>query len=108
MQNRSSTQGFVKAPVWAVLACLSFTPRALPDLVSSLFARGYSLIPEPQQVKLGPDDFRISAAWRVESGLGVEAGSPAEDALREGLEQRHAFKLTASGSGPAIRLEIQP
>ena len=46
--------------------------------------------------------------WQIASGPGVEAGSPAEDALREGLEQRHAFKPAASGSGPAIRLEIQP
>ena len=58
MQKRWSNQRLLKAPIWAVLACLSFTPRARPDLVSSLFARGYSLIPEPQQVKLGPDDFR--------------------------------------------------
>lgn len=108
MQKRWSTQRLLTAPVWAVLACLSFTPGARPDLVSSLFTRGYSLIPEPQQVKLGPDDFRISAEWRIERGPGVGAGSPAEDALREGLEQRHAFKPAASGSGPAIRLEIQP
>jgi hexosaminidase len=81
--------------------------HAQSQLVSSLYARGYSLIPEPQQVKLGPDDFRISAEWRVQSGSGVEPRSAAEKILRAGLEERHAFRLAEGGSGPAIRLEIK-
>jgi hexosaminidase len=93
--------------VWTVAISLLPAVQARPDLVSSLYARGYSVIPEPQQVKLGRDDFRVSADWRLETGPGVEAGSPAETILREGLEERHAFKLAASGSGPAIRLEIR-
>jgi hypothetical protein len=90
-----------------VFICLLLAVEAQPDLVSSLYERGYPLIPEPQQVKLGSDDFRISGEWRVERGPGVEATSPAEKVLRTGLEQRHAFKLAEGGSGPAIRLEVK-
>jgi hexosaminidase len=79
-----------------------------PDLVSSLYKRGYSVIPEPQQVKLGPDDFQVTPGWRLERGPDVEPGSPAERALRAGVELRHGFKVAEGGSGPAIRLEIQP
>ena len=81
--------------------------EARPELVSSLYLRGYTLIPEPQHVQLKADDFRIGPDWRVERGAGVEAGSPAERILVEGLETRHAFRLAESGSGPAIRLEVQ-
>lgn len=81
--------------------------EARPELVSSLYLRGYTLIPEPQHVQLKADDFRIGPDWRVERGAGVEAGSPAERILVEGLETRHAFKLAQSGSGLAIRLEIR-
>jgi hypothetical protein len=91
----------------AAFFILLLNSKARPDLVSSLYARGYAVLPEPQQVKLGPDDFQVSQAWRLERGAGVEAGSPAESALRAGLEERHAFKLAESGGGPAMRLEVK-
>jgi hexosaminidase len=108
MKNHWSTQMLPKALVWAAVACLAFTPRARPELVSSLFARGYAVIPEPQQVKLEHDDFRITAGWRVDWGRGVEPSSAALEALQDGLQDRHGFKLAERGSGPVIRLEIQP
>ena len=104
--NRKFARVFVSA-AYAMGICLLSATQARPDLVSSLYARGYALIPEPQQMKLSPDDFQISGDWRLERGPGVEAGSPAENALRAGLKQRHAFRLAEGGSGPAIRLEIQ-
>jgi len=87
--------------------CILVAFEARPELVSSLYARGYLLIPEPQQVGLEAEDFRISSDWRVERGAGVEAKSPAEEILRAGLKMRHAFKLAEGGKGPAIRLEIR-
>jgi len=86
--------------------CLLVAFEGRPETVSSLYARGYAVIPEPQQVKLEREDFRITADWRMERGPGVEAGSPAEQIVRAGLEARHAFKLAKGGGGPAIRLEI--
>src|SRR5215469_5877006 len=97
---------FVQA-TFSVGVCLLLAVKAQPDLISSLYERGYSVIPEPQQVELRSDDFRISGDWRVERGPEVEPGSPAENVLRTGLEQRHAFKFSGSGSGPPIRLEVK-
>jgi len=92
---------------FSVGICLVLAVEAQPDLVSSLYARGYAVIPEPQEVKLDPNDFPISGEWRVERRPAVEVQSAAENVLRTGLEERHAFKLVENGSGPAIRLEIK-
>jgi hypothetical protein len=108
MSTRLSTQMLPKALVFAAGACLFFGLRAHSQMVSSLFARGYNVIPEPQQAKLEHEDFRIGAGWRLELARGVEPSSTAIENLKEGLEDRHGFKLAERGSGPAIRLEIQP
>jgi hypothetical protein len=98
----------LKALVLAWVASLIFALPARPELVSALYARGYTVIPEPQQVKLEDDDFPIAANWRLELGRGVEPNSAAVEGLKEGFEERHGIKLAERGSGPAIRLEIQP
>jgi len=91
-----------------LVAALALAVMAHPETVSSLYARGYTVIPEPQQVKLGQGDFGISAAWRVEVGPGVAPSDVAVETLKEGLQERYGLKLREHGSGPAIRLEIRP
>ena len=86
-------------------ATLVFAAQA--RAVSSLYARGYATIPEPQQVKLEGDDFQLTAVWRLELGRGVEPNSAVVEALREGFEERHRFKWADHGSGPAIHLAVQ-
>jgi hypothetical protein len=107
MKTLQSYRLLPKILVSAFGVCLIFAVQARPELVSSLYARGYMIIPEPQQVKLEPDDFRIAAGWRLELGQGVEPNSAAVEVLKEGFEERHGMKLAERGSGPAIRLEIQ-
>jgi hypothetical protein len=97
-----------KVLMCGIVAGLVFAVRVQPETVSSLYARGYTVIPEPQQVKLGPGDFRISAGWRVEVGPGVAPGDVAVETLKEGLQERYGLTLGEHGSGPAIRLEVQP
>lgn len=89
------------------MVCILVAVEARPELVSSLYSRGYNVIPEPQEVKLESGDFRFSPDWRVERGAGVEAKSSAEEVLLAGLEARHAFKLGESGKGPVIRLDVR-
>ena len=91
-----------------VVACLVFAVVARPEMVSPLYTRGYTVIPEPQQVRLGQGDFRIAAGWRVEVGPGVAPSDVAVETLKEGLQERYGLKLGEHGSGPAIRLEVQP
>lgn len=109
MKNYRQTRTLAEAILLAAAASVMFIPKARPELVSSLYLRGYEVIPEPQQVRLERDDFEISADWRIERGPGVEASPAAVEALQEGFQERHGFKLReGSGRGPAIRLEIKP
>jgi hexosaminidase len=78
--------------------------------VSPLFSRGYTVIPQPQEVNLGPGDFKFSADWRLELGPGVPADSVAPAALRDDLKSR--FNLTlesaAKSRGKVVRLRLTP
>src|SRR2546426_11599557 len=108
----------MKAPwpdrgVLVVLLCglaagLALAVLGRPQMVSALYARSYTVIPEPHQVKLGKIDFEISAAWRVQLGPGVGPGDVAVETLKEELKDRYGLTLGERGSGPAIRLETRP
>ena len=76
-------------------------------MVSSLYASGYTVIPEPQHVRLGQGEFRIMPGWHVECGPRVAPSDVAVDTLKEELQERYGLKLGERGNGPAIRFEIQ-
>ncbi|MGI9070582.1 MAG: glycoside hydrolase family 20 zincin-like fold domain-containing protein [Bryobacteraceae bacterium] len=92
-----------------VFWCMSCAQAASP---SPLFARGYTVIPEPQKIELSGDDFAFGNGWRLvlDSGVGGDLG--AVEILRDDLASRHGVYLeTASKSGSAsktIRLAIKP
>jgi hexosaminidase len=76
---------------------------------SALLARGYSTLPQPQQVNLSPDDFRFSDEWRLEVGKGVAPDSIAVEVLRNDLRSRFLFDTEKQAGGrKLIRLEIAP
>ena len=107
MKTYESIPGFRWMLVSAVGASLIFSTLAHSESVSQLYIRGYTVIPAPQQVKLEAEDFRLTAAWRLELAPGVEQNSVAVEALKGGFEERHGFKWADGGDGPAIRLAIQ-
>ena len=77
---------------------------------SPLFARGYTLIPEPQKVTLNGKDFELAGAWRLDLGPGVKADDVAATSLREGFEERYHFALV-EGKGKVagvVNLGIDP
>jgi hypothetical protein len=76
--------------------------------LSALFARGFTVIPQPRQVKLEPNDFRFGNGWRLEFGAGVTNNSTAVLTLQEDLESRFGIVLKNEGSSPAVHLEIAP
>jgi hexosaminidase len=88
--------------------CLARTPTLAAETVSALFERGYNIIPAPQEVELKGDDFQFGTGWRVELGQGVEATDVAVESLRDQLARRHQLRLTTSGRGKAVELEIRP
>ena len=92
----------------ALGALLAAVGAVRGQAVSPLFARGFTVIPEPRQVKLEANDFRLGGDWRLEAGSGVTKNSAAADTLIEDLESRFSLRLKSEGTGPAIRLEISP
>jgi len=78
------------------------------DTVSSLFTRGYNVIPEPQKVELKSGDFEFGPGWRIVLAEGVNANDVAAEALKEDLENRFSVVLQATGRGKAIELAVHP
>ena len=76
---------------------------------SVLLARGYAILPQPQQANLSPDDFRFRDEWSIEAGKGVSSDSVAVEVLREDLRSRFLFETDQQARGrKMIRLEIAP
>ncbi|HET7101122.1 MAG TPA: glycoside hydrolase family 20 zincin-like fold domain-containing protein, partial [Terriglobia bacterium] len=93
---------------WLLLMVVGFTQIASGAPASTLFGRGYTVIPLPQKVEFKGGDFEIGGGWRLEVGKGVKADDVAIESLKEGLETRHGITLETRGRGKAIELTIQP
>ncbi len=87
----------------AILFLFCLTP-ARADTVSPLFARGYTVMPQPQVVRLGPSDFLFSRDWKLEL-QGVAPGDAAVQVLHQELEKRFLLKLS-NPSQPAGTLRL--
>src|SRR5437868_12996271 len=74
---------------------------------SAFSERGYTVIPEPQKMRIGESDFRFGTDWRLELGPGVAPGDAAAEALQEDLQLRYHLRLGAQGSA-VLRLVIAP
>lgn len=78
------------------------------DTVSKLWGRGYSVLPEPQQVELASGDVRFGPRWSLELGPGVPAGDVAVETLKEEMQARFGLGPAASGPGPeTVRLVMR-
>ena len=91
-------------PIAASACALWLAGNSGAATVSALFARGYNVIPAPQRVALGPEDFTFGTAWKIEADA---SASTAVEVLRNGLRER--FGLMLSGEGPGvIRIKVKP
>ena len=90
--------------------CLCTGGRAAT--VSSLFARGYTVLPSPQKVELGQRDFRFTQDWRLELGTGVPNDDISVESLTGELQSRHQVRLSHSprnsASAGTLRLAVLP
>jgi hypothetical protein len=77
---------------------------------SPLFARGYTVVPEPQKVTLSGQGCEFGASWRLELAAGVKADDIAVISLKDELRARFHLSLPeARGKGgPVLRLAIDP
>nr|MBA2679697.1 beta-N-acetylhexosaminidase [Ktedonobacteraceae bacterium] len=86
-----------------------FCSSGLAQSVSSLFARGYTAIPQPQKVSLASGDFPFDAGWQLKLEHSVPSSDIAADALREDLSARFHFAFdTAQKSTGILTLRIVP
>ncbi|MGO8733001.1 MAG: beta-N-acetylhexosaminidase [Terriglobia bacterium] len=94
----------------AVFCVVLMAAPATAATSSPLFARGYTVSPEPQKVALSGKDFDLSAPWRLDLGPGVEADDVAVVSLKDDLRERFHFVLSdAKGKGGAsLKLAIDP
>jgi hexosaminidase len=90
---------------FTVLLLLSASAYAVP--VSPLYLRGYTVIPEPQTVKLNDTDFQIDGSLRLEIGDGVNPADSALEDLREQLAQRYHISLGSGEQGRPVELAIR-
>jgi hypothetical protein len=67
----------VKKRLWLAAALVGFLPLrsglGLAETVSPLLGRGYTVIPQPQEVTLTGREFEFGGGWRLEPGEGIEA-----------------------------------
>ena len=92
----------------AVIMCVVCS-SGRAESVSPLFARGYTVIPEPQKVSLGTKDFSFDQTWQVKLDRGVAKDDVAVETLREDLVSRFNLRLDKSGSGGGtLSLRIEP
>ena len=86
-----------------------FSSAGFAQTVSPLFARGYTVIPEPQKVSLAPDDISFGPGWQLKLDAGVASDDVAVEALRNDLSTRFHVKLDSSAkSGGVVTLRIAP
>lgn len=92
---------------WTAIAIISaFLSGGASAATSLLAARGYSVLPTPQQVELGRQDLPFGPAWRLETE-GVPADDIAVRTLKEELRRRHRLPAPG-GSGIIVSLRLAP
>ncbi len=80
--------------VAAVLfAAVILGASASAQVVSPLFARGYTVVPAPQTVSLGARDFSFGSNWQLKVDKSVAPDDVAIDALRDDLVSRFHIQL---------------
>ena len=74
------------------------------ETVSPLQARGYTVMPQPQVVKLGPWDFEFGPDWKIEA-QGAGPNDVAIETLKDELDRRiKVFGGNYYGIAPTINL----
>jgi hexosaminidase len=90
----------------------AFGMPLIAETVSPLTARGYTVLPVPQKVTLGSQDFAFASGWQLVLERGARSGDIAVESLKEQLSERFHLSLAepgaAAGRGAVIRLSVAP
>ena len=74
--------------------------------VSPLGARGYTVLPYPQQVQLDEGEVEFGSGWSIEAGPGVPSDAIALSTLREQMHER--FGISLDGPSHRIHFDMSP
>ena len=88
-------------PVHNLLIAILLSAAVQAETVSKLWSRGYTVIPEPQQVELQDSDLRFGPQWAMQLGVGVSRTDVAVDSLRELLESRFGLEQARTATAAA-------
>ncbi|MCJ7503464.1 MAG: beta-N-acetylhexosaminidase [Acidobacteriia bacterium] len=98
--------------LFLIIAILAAGRDGTAASVSPLGARGYTVVPEPQQVTLNGGDFTFSDVWRLELAPGVAPDDVAVQSLKEDLKSRLRVTLSVQSGkrsqSQTVRLAILP
>jgi hexosaminidase len=83
----------------AIFGC--FCVSGVTQTISPLFARGYTVMPEPQKVSLENNDFTFGPGWRLQLDS-LASSDVAVEALREGLVDRFHVALSETGKSASV------
>src|SRR5208283_384313 len=98
------------------LRSLSFLFAIFPLIggtASPFSARGYTVLPAPQIVKLEAEDFIVNGDWRIALAEGLQPHDVAVESLKQQLDERFHLNLTqavgtSQDSPRVIRLRVAP
>jgi len=97
-------KGFLIVAVFGSLCSGGFAQVSSP-----LFARGYTVVPEPQRVSLEAGNFTFGPGWQLKLDKGVATDDVSVETLREDLSTRfHVTLGTAAKSEGILSLRIVP
>jgi hexosaminidase len=92
-----------------VMSVSCFCAGAVAQSTSPLYARGYTVLPEPQHVSLGDGNYSFDQLWRLAIGKGVSSQDVAIETLQGDLSTRFNVVLGAGGkSAGVLTLKIIP
>ena len=93
---------------WVVAVILGSLFRCgMAQTVSPLYARGYTVVPQPQRVSLGSREFTFSQEWQLKLDASVPPDDVAVATFRQDLGDRFNLTLGAAGkSAGTVTLRI--
>jgi hypothetical protein len=100
----------IKQGVLLALALTLSSANVLSSTVSPLTSRGYTVVPEPQRVKLA-GDFEFKAGWKLVLGEKVLSSDVAVESLKDDLKVRFQLTGAENQKTPAantVRLTLVP
>ncbi len=94
----------------ALLVSLSLGGSVSGQTLSPLFSRGYTVLPSPQKVSLGANEFEFTGAWRLELAPGSAgiAGTELNQLLSERFHVTLQNARSTDNQGGVVRLQIKP